>query len=115
MVSCTQLAAAAASALGLHTSPAGTPPPVTTSTSGCHWGLALSLHHVYKLLKADVCIMGPWGGLWVVLDGHGLLGWVDHASAGAVVQVDVRHLNTLWQRRGVDGKVVVLRADLNAA
>jgi hypothetical protein len=47
------------------------------------------------------------------LDCHGLLGWVDHACACAVVEVDVRHLNALGQGVGVDGKVVVLSADLH--
>mmetsp|Transcript_28396 Transcript_28396/g.62411 ORF Transcript_28396/g.62411 Transcript_28396/m.62411 type:complete len:214 (-) Transcript_28396:1040-1681(-) len=78
-------------------------------------GHSLCLHHADELLKADISVMGPGGGLGVVLDGHGLLLLVHHACACAVIQVDVGHLHTSWQSLGVHCEVVVLGADLNAA
>mmetsp|Transcript_21341 Transcript_21341/g.53757 ORF Transcript_21341/g.53757 Transcript_21341/m.53757 type:complete len:458 (-) Transcript_21341:84-1457(-) len=50
----------------------------------------------------------------MVLDAERLHGGVHHAGAGAIVEVDVCHLHTLGQRGGVDRKVMVLRADLDA-
>jgi len=58
--------------------------PIHCYIQGCHcWLLALCLHHVYKLLKANVGIMRPRGRLRVVLDGHGLHCWVGHTSTCA--------------------------------
>ena len=51
----------------------------------------------------------------MVLDAHGLARPAHEARAGAVVEVDVRHLHVGWQRRRVDREVVVLRAYLDAA
>mmetsp|Transcript_22878 Transcript_22878/g.63221 ORF Transcript_22878/g.63221 Transcript_22878/m.63221 type:complete len:223 (+) Transcript_22878:973-1641(+) len=58
--------------------------------------------------------MGPGGGLRVVLDGHRLLVLPHHACAGAVVQVDVGHLNACWQGGWVNCEVVVLGAHFDA-
>ena len=54
-------------------------------------------------------------GFRVVLNGHRPLGWPDHASTGAIVQVDVGHLHTFRERLGVHCIVVVLCANLDAA
>lgn len=82
--------------------------------SGPQCSMLACLHHVHKLLKAHICIVWAWGCLWVVLDGHGLLLSPHHASASAIIQVDVGHLHTSGQGLWVHSKVVVLGADLNA-
>lgn len=76
----------------------------------CETFVALLLlpDHVHELLKADVGVMGAWGRLRVVLDGHGPLASVHHASTGAIIQVDVGNLHLLRESGGVHGVVVVL-------
>ena len=44
-----------------------------------------------------------------------LLAGQQQAGTGAVVEIDVRHLGAVWQRRRIHCVVVVLRADLDAA
>jgi hypothetical protein len=76
---------------------------------------ALGLEHLDVLLEADVGIVGPGGRLGVVLDAHRFHRLAQEARACAVVEVDVCHLHVARERFGVDGVVVVLRADLDAA
>lgn len=64
--------------------------------------------HVHELLKADVRVMGARRGFWVVLNGHGPLASIHHASTGPVIQVDVGDLDILWKGCWVHSVVVVL-------
>ena len=50
----------------------------------------------------------------MILNGHCPLSWVHHASACAIIQVDVGDLDPLREGAGVDCIVVILGADLNA-
>ena len=50
----------------------------------------------------------------MILDCHHLLFFVAHASAGAIVQVDVRHFYAFWQRVRINSVVMILAGDLNA-
>ena len=97
----------------MHCCPAGA--PASSGSDGCLACCTVSFQHFDELLKADICIVGAWGGLRVVLDAHGLSRRAQQASAGAIVQVDVRHGHVRRQRCRVDRIVVVLRADLDAA
>ena len=49
----------------------------------------------------------------MILNGHCPLGWPHHASAGAIIQIDMGHLHTLRKGLGVHCIVVILRTDLN--
>ena len=74
------------------------------------------LHHlVNKHLKAHIRVVRARARLRVVLDAQRRLVLHDQARASAVVEVDVRDLDVGRQRGRVDGEVVVLGRDLDAA
>ena len=64
--------------------------------------------HIHELLKADVGVMGPRGGLRVVLNSHGPLAGVHHSGTCAVIEVDVGDLDIIWEGCWVHSVVVVL-------
>mmetsp|Transcript_14066 Transcript_14066/g.24657 ORF Transcript_14066/g.24657 Transcript_14066/m.24657 type:complete len:230 (+) Transcript_14066:432-1121(+) len=51
----------------------------------------------------------------MILNGHSLLLGVNHTGTGAIIEVNVGHLDTGRKRGGVNRKVMVLAANLNAA
>ena len=87
--------------------------------SGSDFGVLLRRprldHLVDKHLEAHVRVVRPGARLRVVLDAQRRLVLHHEPGARAVVEVDVRDLDAGRQARRVDGEVVVLGRDLDAA
>ena len=60
-----------------------------------------------------VGIMGARTGLWVVLHPKERLLAMGHRRHGAVVEVEMGHLNTGRQCLGINGKTMVLAGDFH--
>jgi hypothetical protein len=68
-----------------------------------------------EALKQIPGVMRPWRGLRVILDGEDGQLAMSHTFDGAVVQIQVRHLDLGWQAVSIYGKPVVLRSDFDLA
>ena len=72
-------------------------------------------HLVDELPEQVVRVVRAGRSLRMVLHAEDRLRFVAQPLDRAVVQVQVRDLDVGWERRGIDGKAVVLRGDFHLA
>jgi hypothetical protein len=58
-------------------------------------------------------VMRPWRSFGVILDGEDGQLAVAQALNGAVVEIEMCHLDLSWQAIGIDRETVILRSDFD--
>ena len=78
--------------------------------------LTTLLHQGNKAAEMVVCVVGPWAGLWVILNPEDWLLTHRQSCHRSIVEVEMGDLHPIsWKGTGIKGKAMVLAGDFDLA